>query len=490
MFQSTEDIVEFLWRRDEFEYSRPRMRSQLAWIICTMSYAGFRQGEIVESVDWLGLNEGIHYRDVDVQVSRFQGALQYSVMVRLRNRKGQRGGETWMSSPFVMESDPSNWYTCPVMQFLGFALADDVYDDLSNITSSMKLPQSANSHTFQMKAGKEHLPVCRRAKRNGSISPDRIMTGSLLWKYLKDVGYRCGYKEQLSGYAFRRGCGNQLEGPPPYRHCYFPCWPNIFIDTVTVAQRRQVMGHEGKFDQVFQKYYASDIIGIDLASVVRGRSQNQEYIDFMRSITFGRDTNAPVPAGSLINEIPYVVSEEELEQLRVPYPNQKRNDLVKKAKKSHFETKRTAFFTTLERHQYSLEGANSLQEGDNSSQEGEEKQPSYSCKVMLKYDHDRRAVIESFWSLWSQPPKPLGEVLRSLQAVADPSARKRHYYPGAEFKIQCFCPNLNRLIRPTNFAFHAGVGYHPRAGKIIARCTDNDSRKKEDTSAGLEDALD
>jgi hypothetical protein len=112
-----------------------------------------------------------------------------------------------------METDPSNWYSCPVVTFLGLALADDVYEGLSDLINCMHLAPSANSFQMPRKPNKGDLPVCCSFdERNRKFSPHKIMTGAKFWEYITEIGYRLGYKDKLSGHAFRRGCGNSLEG--------------------------------------------------------------------------------------------------------------------------------------------------------------------------------------------------------------------------------------------------------------------------------------
>jgi hypothetical protein len=94
LFGAVEHILQFLWCLDEREYLHPRIRSQLAWIIIIMAHAGLRPGEIIESAMWRQSNEGIHYRDVDLHLARFDGILKFQMNIRLRNRKGRRGQET------------------------------------------------------------------------------------------------------------------------------------------------------------------------------------------------------------------------------------------------------------------------------------------------------------------------------------------------------------------------------------------------------------
>jgi hypothetical protein len=94
---------------------------------------------------------------------------------------------------------------------MGFALADDAYHGLAEAIRSPHLAASASSFKFPLKPGKSDLPVCRRRVPDNSIS-SAIMTGFSLSEHLYDLGLRCGYKDKVSAYAFRRGCGNALDG--------------------------------------------------------------------------------------------------------------------------------------------------------------------------------------------------------------------------------------------------------------------------------------
>ncbi|KAF2813828.1 uncharacterized protein BDZ99DRAFT_516471 [Mytilinidion resinicola] len=182
------------------------------------------------------------------------------------------------------------------------------------------------------------LPVCRSLEKKGKISSHKIMTGYMFWKYSTELGYRVGYNDRLSGHALRRGLGNGLE----------------------VAARQQIMGHHGTTDQVFQKYYACNTVGIDLPSLVRRRSQNQDYINFARCITFGRHTNAPAPPGSFINSPDqFVPSKEELARLELRYPGREKRDLVRVAKKEDIKRRREAFFADVEHHRTGESNASS-----------------------------------------------------------------------------------------------------------------------------------
>jgi hypothetical protein len=80
------------------------------------------------------------------------------------------------------------------------------------------------------------------------------------------------------------------------------------------------MGHQDTFDEVFVKYYASNIVGVDLPSLVRGRDEDQEFVDFARCVTYGRDLNAPKAHGSSINDPRPYISKTERESLKKRKP--------------------------------------------------------------------------------------------------------------------------------------------------------------------------
>lgn len=88
-----EDLIEFLWKCDEYEFTHPRMRLQLVFSIILFTFLGSRPGEIIESEAWKDSNEGLWYGDIEL--SR-QNTVEYKGLVlhvRLRNRKCQRKNE-------------------------------------------------------------------------------------------------------------------------------------------------------------------------------------------------------------------------------------------------------------------------------------------------------------------------------------------------------------------------------------------------------------
>lgn len=91
LFMATEDILSFMWRDDQYEYPHPRLMVQDMFTYLVMSHIGLRPGEIIETSMYHNSNEGIHYGDVNLSVSVFNGELRFEIKISLRKRKGQRG---------------------------------------------------------------------------------------------------------------------------------------------------------------------------------------------------------------------------------------------------------------------------------------------------------------------------------------------------------------------------------------------------------------
>ena len=116
---------------------------------------------------------------------------------------------------FHNETNPERMWSCPIIHFLGFALADQVFvhektaDDFFNL----HLPTSKNSHQFQIREEKKGLPISRSIyNRERSISPSEILTSNSVWSLLSALGVRAKYTEPLNSYVFCRGFGNRIDG--------------------------------------------------------------------------------------------------------------------------------------------------------------------------------------------------------------------------------------------------------------------------------------
>ena len=85
-----EDIIEYLWKCDEHEYEHPRMRVQVALAILIFRYTGMRPGELVESSEYLGSNEGLLWKDIQFWKAMTPTGPTFGCYLTMRNRKGRR----------------------------------------------------------------------------------------------------------------------------------------------------------------------------------------------------------------------------------------------------------------------------------------------------------------------------------------------------------------------------------------------------------------
>jgi hypothetical protein len=100
-----------------------------------------------------------------------------------------------------------------VLHYLAFALADDVFVHQKSPAdfANRYLRPSANSRLFSIYPEKQTLPVIRKLEGR-RISAHRILAGSSMNPYLTALGERAGYQDRITGYVFRRGFANGIEG--------------------------------------------------------------------------------------------------------------------------------------------------------------------------------------------------------------------------------------------------------------------------------------
>ncbi|KAI7489735.1 hypothetical protein KC357_g2124 [Hortaea werneckii] len=277
------DVLHYLWALDEYEYSHPRMRIQTSLAILVLYYLGLRPGELVESSAHNGSNEGIWYGDLDIRMkANAEGQREFTVQLLVRNRKGRRGREDRDEVENLRE-EPTERNMCPVTHILALCFADEVFKDLSSSAdlARIRFPPGRESVRLLVREDKLRLPLLRRLNYNGTLSQTKILTADYQCKYLTNLGWRAGYRDNLGTYPLRRGFGNKLD------------------KFVTPAQRRRQMGHMN--DNTFQSYI-SRISGVDVQAIINGKEQDQETIDWLCSMRTRLDTTAPRPSGSLLSE--------------------------------------------------------------------------------------------------------------------------------------------------------------------------------------------
>ncbi|KAF2200663.1 hypothetical protein GQ43DRAFT_349338, partial [Delitschia confertaspora ATCC 74209] len=92
-FAVEEDLINFLWRSDEYRYKHPRVRLQIISVNIFFIFLGNRLGEVIELDAWEGPNEGICYRDVSLVPLQYEPYIDFVLFLRLRNRKNERNKE-------------------------------------------------------------------------------------------------------------------------------------------------------------------------------------------------------------------------------------------------------------------------------------------------------------------------------------------------------------------------------------------------------------
>jgi hypothetical protein len=109
--------------------------------------------------------------------------------------------------------DAKRKFACPVRWFLGLAVADDVFETHTCLADfdDRWIQQGTNSRRIRIKEDKKDIPILRKLIGT-KISPTEIMGATSIACYLRDIGRRCGYQDDLTSYAFRRGFANGVEG--------------------------------------------------------------------------------------------------------------------------------------------------------------------------------------------------------------------------------------------------------------------------------------
>lgn len=338
-------------------------------------------------------------------------------------------------SIILYEEEAPNIHACPVRWFLYLALADNVFTGNKTLSDFEKrsLSSTAESYLFQIKPEKKELPIIRMMDQDGeSVSMTRILSASALHHSLKQLGYRCGYKEIVTCYAFRRGFANGIEGK------------------TSAPRLRQLMGHAN--DGILQSYFSSDI-GIDVQNALRGLPQNTERIDSSRSLAFSRDTSAPVPSISTLGIRHCPLEEGRIAEIYNDLPHISRRDAINRLRNKDFLESRELFFhdETGKRHVYV---SPDLPLRDT------------AFDLVLRFNWAQKQAIEV---LWEQRKSGKTFLLEGLLTMARPEPF-RPTYPGLREPIlDGICTACNVELPPSKSK--AAINIH------ILRCHTNNKRK-------------
>jgi len=320
--QVVKDVLYFLWACDEYVFKHSRVRVQLSFAILVMAYQGLRPGEFVESSAYRGSNEGLKYRDITLTAILSEGGIRWVLQVTIRNRKNHRNKESG-SIVHLLTDQPGNPFLCPVTHYCALALADNAFAKIKSVDDLYKINRRAD---IRIKPEEADVPIFRALTTAGQISNENILSVDSLDSLLVGLGRRAGYKVAVTAYCFRRG------------------FRNTVVDKVTSVQRRQCMGH--KSDDTFLNYI-SNRSGVDTQSIVLGRDQQTDIIDFVRSMAIKVNQSAPVPHGSRLTHARRRYSEGLASCDAVWQPNVDENDqdfltVPKMSTRQHYEVRRRA----------------------------------------------------------------------------------------------------------------------------------------------------
>jgi hypothetical protein len=88
-----EDLIQFMWTCDKYQFAHPRARLQLAFSVVLMTLLGSHPGEFIESAAWKHSNKGLLYSNIDLVCYKNGTYVGFLLHLRLRNRKGNRNNK-------------------------------------------------------------------------------------------------------------------------------------------------------------------------------------------------------------------------------------------------------------------------------------------------------------------------------------------------------------------------------------------------------------
>lgn len=333
------------------------------------------------------------------------------------------------------ELDPAKRFACPVVFFLGLALADEVFqkqDTAQHFTLRLMIP-TARCRRFRIRDDKRELPIIRMLEGT-AIHPTKILTASALHHVLVDLGQRCGYQETITCYAFRRGFANGIEGKS------------------TAPKVRQLMGHLN--DGILQSYLSSTI-GIDTQNAVRNLPQNTSHVDFSRSIGFSRDIGAPKPHAATFGRSFPKIPEHEIGEMSSEHPTWGRRDIIHRLRKKHFRDEREQYFLAADSSD-ALEGEEMSEEPPQYYGAHLQPEPSPQFNQVLIFNKAQRLLIENLWST-EITRFSLENAVQPIFELAKPAAYQV-FYPHVELPIDGKCGICNATLHERHG--HAKLNAH------------------------------
>ncbi|KAJ8067012.1 hypothetical protein OCU04_004392 [Sclerotinia nivalis] len=275
-----EIMILYLTVQDEHEYRCNRYRIQLGCIFMLIADDGERIGAITRSDSYREGNVALCYKDLKLFLLPAQGSSsspRFRLEIKFDNRKNERGKKNkYIEQSYFLRDVPG---ACIVSWILALVFMDDA---LEHYSTPSQLFEKETSNTMEIpiifKQSKMHIPLFRRMEGPGSrkLSSTLAISSTSVTTDAQRIVAAAGFRQRFTFYCIRRGMSNALHD-----------------NKVDNSRIKQLMGHSGPSDKIFQKYYQSRKVNIDTGNIYRmqqPRSERTETLN-MRS---KRDPTAPV----------------------------------------------------------------------------------------------------------------------------------------------------------------------------------------------------
>lgn len=197
-----------------------------------------------------------------------------------------------------------------------------------------------------------------------------------------------------------------------------------------------MLGHVN--DGTYQSYICRTI-NVDVQSALQGKPQDTEFANFLSSVGYTRDIDAPCRKGQSMSSLNTIVTENDIELMQKKFPRYKRESIIKKCRQDEYSQARQVHYLSSTYDDDSSSAERHLPESHNSRVQPT---PSRYMKVALRYDEPRARVVEAFWGKRNMS---LQDIVEPLMQMANPE-RHRLYYPHANPQLDPFWKQYVRYL--------------------------------------------
>ena len=326
---------------------------------------------------------------------------------------------------------------------MALAVADGAIEQVDSAADleRVRFPQNGGKRTLYIREEMQNVPILR-GYEGKTTSKDRILTTEALRTSLLEIGCRAGYEQEFSAYSIRRGYGNKLDSESTFLILF--SISHNFAEFLTPAERNRQMGHSN--DNIFTAYM-SRISAIDIQNIIDGKAPDQKLIDYLRSMECDKDSAAPLPPRSILEEARFRRRERPTETTQQEYRS-KRDEYFEHRKDIYAGTRTTAAVGKL----------------------SERPPQSSTFWTYLQYDGQRRQAMRVlFGESISKPTESFAEIVGIVVGVANPT---EWYYPGATpINGQCWCGKQMEEFRDKFFFKYHLLGCYRKDQHASTTCT-------------------